>query len=155
MMALQCLIRKIKVIKMDSKTIINQIYNAPAEELPTLAAKLIKNATNIMEEYSNKIVKKSDIFKNRWILINLLHVLYKDIFLLQTEDLENILKNKSVGEEHQDDKQCYLCNNDMLDNIELKGLRENEKVQGLCLDCFISTVNEGEWWNETWDRLEE
>ncbi len=61
----------------EEKLIVKEIYENPAENLPGLAARAIKKATCLLEDYANKIVKKSDIFKNRWILFNLLHVLYK------------------------------------------------------------------------------
>lgn len=139
----------------EEKPIVEEIYETPAEDLPGLAARAIKEATCLLEDYANKIVKKSDVFKNRWILVNLLHILYKDIFLLQTKDLEDIIKSnpKSLGKNLSD--QCNLCNRDLSCTLEIKGVKDDERTKGVCLDCFISTVKEGDWWDEAWGRLED
>lgn len=134
----------------EEKNVMEKIYNAPAEDLPLIAQNEIKEAVSLLEDYANKIVKKSDIIKNRRILANLLHVLYKDVFLLQTEDLKNIYKYESKGEQN---KECNMCNNDVVDNIELKKTNEKDELKGLCLDCFISTVKDEDWWDETWTHL--
>ena len=135
------------------KAIVEEIYETPPEDLPVLAAREIKKATHLLEDYANKIVKKSDVFNNRWILVNLLHVLYKDIFLLQTKDLENIIKSNPKSLEKNLSDKCNLCNRDLSCSLEVKGVKDEERTRGVCLDCFISTVKEGDWWNETWGRL--
>jgi hypothetical protein len=137
------------------KPIVEEIYNAPAEDLPGLAARAIDEATCLLEDYANKIVKKSDIFNNRWILVNLLHVLYKDIFLLQTEDLNNIIKSNPKNLDKNLSDQCNLCNRGLSCTLEVKGVKDAEKTKGVCLDCFISTVKEGDWWDEAWGHLED
>jgi hypothetical protein len=137
------------------KPIVEEIYEAPAEDLPALAARAINEATCILEDYANKVVKKSDIFNNRWILVNLLHVLYKDIFLLQTEDLDNIIKSNPKNLDKNLSDQCSLCNKDLTCTLEVKGVKDAERTKGVCLDCFISTVKEGDWWDEAWGRLED
>jgi hypothetical protein len=139
----------------EEKPIVEEIYDARAEDLPVLAARAINEATCILEDYANNVVKKSDIFNNRWILVNLLHVLYKDIFLLQTEDLENIIKSNPKNLDKNLTDQCNLCNRDLSCNLEVKGVKDDERTKGVCLDCFISTVKEGDWWDEAWGRLED
>ena len=139
----------------DERRIIEEIYERPAEELPEIATQAINEATTLLEDYANRIVKKSDIINKRWILLNLLHVLYKDIFLLQTEDLEKILKSNPKKLEESLEKKCSSCNNDLIYTLESKDIREEEKTKGLCLDCFISEVKNGEWWNEYWQRIKE
>jgi hypothetical protein len=137
------------------KPIAEEIYKAPAEDLPALAARAINEATCILEDYANKVVKKSDIFNNRWILVNLLHVLYKDIFLLETKDLEDIIKSNPKNLDKNLSDQCNLCNRGLSCTLEVKGVKDAEKTKGVCLDCFISTVKEGDWWDEAWGRLED
>ena len=135
------------------KAIVEEIYETPIEDLPVLAGRAIKEAIYLLEDYANKIVKKSDVFNNRWILVNLLHVLYKDIFLLQTKDLENIIKSNPKSLEKNLSDKCNLCNRDLSCTLEVKGVKDEERTRGVCLDCFISTVKEADWWNETWGRL--
>ena len=137
------------------KAIVEEIYEATAEDLPALAARAIKEATCLLEDHANKIVKKSDVFNNRWILINLLHVLYKDIFLLQTKDLEDIIKSNPKSLDKNLSNQCNLCNRDLSCTLEVKGIKDEERTKGICLDCFISTVKQGDWWDEVWGRLED
>lgn len=139
----------------EEKPIVDKIYNAPAEDLPGLAARAINEATCLLDDYANKIVKKSDVINKRWILVNLLHVLYKDIFLLQTKDLEEIIKSDPKSLEKNLSDQCNLCNKNLSCTLEIKGVKDEERTRGVCLDCFISTVIEGDWWDEAWGRLED
>jgi len=97
----------------EEKPIAEEIYETRAEDLPGLAARAIKEATCLLEDYANKIVKKSDIFKNRWILVNILNVLYKDVFLLQTEDLDAIIKSKPKSLDKNLADKCNLCNKEI------------------------------------------
>ncbi len=137
----------------DEKRIVEDIYNQPAEKLPEIASKSINDVVSLIEDYSNKIVKKSDVVNNRWILLNLLHVLYKDLFLLQTEDLEKILKAKPKKLESSLEDKCLLCENEISRSFEEKDIPYEEKIKGLCLDCFISETRKGDWWDESWVRL--
>jgi len=138
----------------EEKPIVEEIYATPVEDLPALAARAINEATCLLEDYANKIVKKSDTTNNRWILVNLLHVLYKDIFLLQTEDLDKIIKSNPKSLDKSLSDQCILCNRDLSCTLEVKGVKDEERTKGVCLDCFISNVKEGDWWDEAWGRLE-
>lgn len=139
----------------EKQSIVEDIYNTRAEDLPFLAAKAIRDATNLIEDYAEKIVKKGNILDNRWILINLLHVLYKDIFLLQTEDFEMIIKSSPKHLDKDLADKCNLCNKELSYCLEIKNLNEDERIKGLCLDCFISTVKEGDWLDEFLGRLKD
>lgn len=139
----------------EEKSIVEEIYAAPAEDLPGLGAKAINDATRLLGDYAKKIVKKSDVFKNRWILVNLLNVLYKDIFLLQTEDLNDIVKSNPKSLDKNLSDKCNLCNKELSCTLEVKGVKDEERTRGVCLDCFISTVKEGDWWDEARVRLED
>lgn len=138
----------------EKKPIVQEIYEVPAEKFPDLAIRAINESTNILEDYANEIVKKSDSINKRWILVNLLHVLYKDIFLLQTEDLNKIIKSKPKNLDKDLSDKCNFCNKDLSSALEKKGIKAEERTKGVCLDCFISIVNEGDWWDETWGSLE-
>ena len=155
--ALQCLVKQFisEINMLEKQSIVEEIYNTRAEDLPSLASNVIQDATNLLEDYAEKIVKKGNILKNRWILINLLHVLYKDIFLLQTEDFEMIIKSSPKHLDKDLSNKCNLCNKELSYCLETKNLNEDERIKGLCLDCFISTVKEGDWWNEFWGRLKD
>lgn len=137
----------------EEKRIVEEIYDRPAEDIPELASKSISEVTSLIEEYANNIIKKSDVINNRWILLNVLHVLYKDLFLLQTEDLEKILKSNPKKLEKSLEKKCSLCDNKLSHGFISKEISQEEKTKGLCLDCFISEVKEGDWWDESWVRL--
>ena len=135
------------------KRVVEEIYDAPAERIPEVSAKAIDEVTCLLKDYANSIVKKSDVVNKRWILLNLLHVLYKDVFLLQTEDLENILTSDPKKLKESLDEQCRLCNKDLSCSLNLEKLNHEEETKGLCLDCFISEVKNGGWWDENWIRL--
>ncbi len=79
-------------------------------------------------------------------------MLYKDIFLLQTEDLEKILNSNPKKLEKSLEKKCSLCNKNLSCTLKSKNISKEEKTKGLCLDCFISEVRKGDWWNEYWQR---
>jgi hypothetical protein len=130
------------------KSIVEEIYEVKAENLPDLAARAIKEAISLLGDYSDKIVKNGNILDNRWILINLLHVLYKDVFLLQTEDFKMIMKSspKHLSKNLMD--RCNLCNRELSSRLRIRGIEEDEIIKGLCLDCFISVVKEGDWWEK-------
>jgi len=130
------------------QSIVEEIYKSKAEDIPGLATRLIREATSLLEDYADKIVKNGNILNNRWVLINLLHVLYKDVFLLQTEDFEMIMKSspKHLNKNLMD--RCNLCNKELSCRLEIKGIKEDDRIKGLCLDCFISTVKEGDWWKK-------
>jgi hypothetical protein len=136
------------VIKIKEKSLVEEIYKTSPENLPNLAKRAIKEAISLLEDYADKITKNENILKNRWILINLLHVLYKDVFLLQTDDLKMIMNSppKHLNKDLMD--RCRLCNKDLTPRLEIKGINEDELIKALCLDCFISVVNEGEWWKK-------
>ncbi len=49
----------------DEKRIIEEIYESPTEKLPELSSKAVNEALCMMEDYANRIIKKSDIMNNR------------------------------------------------------------------------------------------
>jgi len=132
----------------EKQSMIEKIYKTPATDLLGLAEKAIKEATSLLEDYAEKIIKNGNILNNRWILINLLHVLYKDVFLLQTNDLEMIMNSSPKHLNNNLMDRCKLCNKDLTSRLEIKGINEDERIKALCLDCFISNVKEGEWWKK-------
>ncbi len=81
--------------------------------------------------------------------------MYKDIFLLQTEDFEKIIKSNPKKLEKSLEKKCNLCNNKLSCTLKTKDMNKEERTKGLCLDCFISEVKKGDWWDEYWLRLKE
>jgi hypothetical protein len=139
----------------EKQSVVEEIYNARTEDLPDLAARAIRESTSLLKEYAEKIVENGNILHNRWILINLLHVLYKDIFLLQTEDFEMIITSPPKHLDKNLADKCNFCNKDLSFRLEKKNLKDDERIKSLCLDCFISTVKDGDWWDEFLVRLKD
>jgi hypothetical protein len=137
------------------QTLAEEIYNTLFEDLPDVAANAIQEASALLANYANRIVEKTLHTDNRWILLNVLHVLYKDIFLLQTEDFDHIIKTKPQRLEKNLADRCYSFNKDFSMSWQNKDIAEEEKVKGLCLDCFIAQVSEGDWWETSWQRLKD
>jgi len=48
------------------QSIAEQIYKTKAEDLPGLVARAIKEATCLLEDYADKILKNGNILNNRW-----------------------------------------------------------------------------------------
>lgn len=139
---------------MSKKSIVEEIYKAPAEKLPRTAEKAINEAVVLLENYAKNIVENTDIFHNKWILLNLLHVLYKYIFLLQTEDLEMISTAHPKKLDANLSDKCIICNKTLSHSLERNGVSDDERIKGVCLDCFISVVQEGNWWRQSWLSVE-
>ena len=137
----------------EEPSIVEEIYKTRSEDLPGLAVKAIHEATCLFENYAEKIMRNGNILNNRWVLINLLHVLYKDIFLLQTEDFEMIMKSSPKHLDKNLINRCYLCNKELSFNLQQIEINKDEIAKSLCLDCFISNVKKGDWWNEFFNRL--
>ncbi|MDG6218530.1 MAG: hypothetical protein QCI00_03720 [Candidatus Thermoplasmatota archaeon] len=137
----------------EKKNIIDEIYESSNTGLSITAEESINEACTLLQKYANKIVNNADISSNRWILLNLLDVLYRDIFLLQTRDFEDIIKNNPKKKEPGFSRRCYECNKQMTNPVELRKLSEEERIKGLCLNCFIYRVKNGDWWIEYYDRL--
>jgi hypothetical protein len=76
--------------------------------------------------------------------------LYKDVFLLQTEDLNKIVKSEPKELTEYLERECRECNRELTSHLELKGVKDAEVTAGLCLDCFMNTTREGNWWAEFW-----
>ena len=134
----------------EKESLVEEIYKTSSEDLFHIAENAIHDVVRLLEKYANQIVNNTDIINNKWILINLLHVLYKYVFLLQTDDLEMIgnAHPKRLTPDLSD--KCMMCNRGLSSSLEQFGVGEEERTKGVCLDCFISTVQEGDWWKQTW-----
>jgi hypothetical protein len=140
---------------MEKGSLVHEIYKTSEEDLSHVAEEAIHNVVHLLEKYANEIVKDTDIVNNRWILINLFHVLYKYVFLLQTEDLEMIGSAHPKKLSPDLSNKCIMCNRNLSSALEQSGLSEEEKTKGVCLDCFIAKVHEGDWWKQTWISIDD
>lgn len=126
-----------------SETRVEQIYDVSTQELSNLVGKSIREACDLLEKYAIEIVTKIDIVNNRWILLNLLNVLYKDVFLLQTEDFEHVVESKPKKLDENLADRCYRCNNKLDNPANLKKIQENEKVKGhVLIVLFLLSIKE-------------
>jgi hypothetical protein len=138
---------------MNNKSLIEDIYDTDEDGLHNLAQHAIQQVCDQLKKNACEIINRTDISSNRWILINLLNVLYKDVFLLQTKDFKEIITTTPHVEKKNEFDRCVTCDKKLTESKILEQLSDDERMKGLCLNCLISTVEQGEWFDESWGTL--